>query len=445
MSSQDEESESEDFTDEESLSSNESVNSKPPPLVNMWLQRKRLNYKETKKVPELTREILEWPYLSSEDEQEKKLTIQAELNKKSTKASEALKEWKRKKELYRKYRPHKVPQKFPVFKETISVKEHDSPYGDILQVVVEKQRPNQEIFKKSPMYFNVNPFFIDLDAKFNTNWFTIREPIYELKRLGEVVEASEFAKNLIGMTKKRVTIKDFQKKSSAVDFDLATESESEEDEDDDDDEKTKENDKPKPEEKTKQEDEEVKDLDENFKKFKDDKKSVTKVSVDQDPAIPPVPAVIAGSKNEGNPDSDIDFDAASRLDDKTKMNILRNAALYRQEYGLKRIKAYFYMWKRKIDKLNELNLKHLREKEEKRGKKMTEKSLIQRDTVVKAVARDKAPSKELYYQTNAKEIKLEHKLPKNLNKFIRNCNNIYKIVKKKYDENGEEIPDEDSD
>jgi hypothetical protein len=112
------------------------------------------------------------------------------------------------------------------------------------------------------------------------------------------------------------------------------------------------------------------------------------------------------------------------LTNQNRIDILKKANMFRQEFGLKAIKSYFNTWKRTVVRHNEKELKKIKEIEKEKSKTVSKQSLIKKETNV-TVKKDKSYKKELYYQKTLNEIVLTHKLPGKLTKFIKNCNNIY--------------------
>ena len=352
------------------------------PEYNFFLRKKK-NFEVGEPLDDnITKEMFEWPYEGSDTEIEEELKLKCDLNF-SKKATDGYEKWKQMKSIFEKYRPPKFKEKFPVSREKKLVQ--FSPFCEPKEVTVYKPRSNKEIFDELPEYFKVNPFFIDLDEKFKTNWFFIQDELSTLKKKADI-KISDFATTIAGSMNQKLL--DRGRKSIAKAGDFLIDSE--------------------------EEDDDVSD-DSKSSKNSDDKKN------NEAPAnLEPM------SENEGIPDTDSDLEVHSVLSKKMKQDILKKATMYRQEFSLKSIKTYFFMWKRKVEKLNEKKMKKIKEKEMKREKKMIEKSLIQRETV-NVVEKDKAPSKELYYQKDEIEIKLRHQLPGKISKFIRNCNNIYHI------------------
>lgn len=332
---------------------------------------------------QVTKEVLQW--CDSDDELEPELKLKCELGY-SKKALEVYENWKYMKSLYERVKPKGFSEEFPVNTEKKLVQ--TSVFCDPKEVTVQRTRTNAEIFDDIPAYFKLNPIFTDLDEKFKTNWFSITDEIHVLKRKADI-KFGDLAYSLVAsLTGKLV---DKGKKPGEVPGKLNLDSDSENE----------------AEELfvTKKNDEFETNEAEKIEDFEENKE-------------------IQMSENEGIPDTDADIEVHSVLSKKMKQEILKKATMYREEFSLKSVKTYFMIWKRKVEKLNEKKRQKLKKKEMKREKKMVEKSLIQREEV-KVVKKDKAPTKELYYQKDEIEIKLRHGQPKDLSKFIKNCNNIY--------------------
>jgi hypothetical protein len=350
-----------------------------------FFYRKKKNFEKGTKLSKVTKEVMEWPYEGSDTEIEEELKLKCDLNF-SKKASEAYENWKAKKSLFEQIRPPKFKEIFPVNREKKLVQ--PSPFCDFKEVVVYRPRSNKEIFEDLPEFFKVNPFFVDLDERFKTNWFNLQEETENLLDKAKI-EFSDLATKIAGT----VNVKAFDRNRKSIAKTGAFVIES---------------------------DEEVHVIDESYEyKATASKKSKEFTERKEDQAV-------EMSAVEGNPDTDAGIEVHSVLSKKMKQEILKKATMYRQEFSLKSIKTYFFMWKRKVEKLNEKKIQKMKKKEHKREKKMIEKSLIQREAVT-VVEKDKAPSKELYYQKDEIDIKLRHELPGKISKFIRNCNNIYHV------------------
>lgn len=351
-----------------------------------FVKRKKNILETAVKDPQITLEVLKWG--ETDDELESELKLKCELGF-SKKAVEMYEKWKMQKKLFERIRPRPFPEVFPVSIEKKMVQ--TSTFCDPKEVTVQRVRSNQDIFEKIPEFFNLNPFFVDMDEKFKTNWFSIPEELSELKKKAGI-NFGDLAYTLAsGLTGKLV---EKPKKTGEAPGKLNLESESEN------------------------------DKEEEFDDSPDIKQNEDKYEVDfEDQDAKDNPQM---SENEGIPDTDADIEVHSVLSKKMKQEILKKATMYREEFSMKSVKTYFVMWKRKVEKLNEKKRQKIKKKEMKREKKMVEKSLIQRE-IVKVVEKDKAPTKELYYQKDEIEIKLRHGQPHDLSKFIKNCNNIYYI------------------
>lgn len=332
---------------------------------------------------QVTKEVLQW--CDSDDELESELKLKCELGY-SKKALEVYENWKYMKSLFERVKPKGFPEEFPISTEKKLVQ--TSVFCDPKEVTVQKTRTNKEIFDEVPDYFKLNPIFTDLDEKFKTNWFSITDETYELKRKANI-KFGDLAYTLVAsLTGKLV---DKTKKPGEVPGKLNLDSDS---------------------------DNEVDEILTTRKTLETNEDEKLEESEEK--------PQIQMSENEGIPDTDADIEVHSVLSKKMKQEILKKATMYREEFSLKSVKTYFMIWKRKVEKLNEKKRQKLKKKEMKREKKMVEKSLIQREEV-KVVKKDKAPTKELYYQKDEIEIKLRHGQPRDLSKFIRNCNNIYYV------------------
>lgn len=350
--------------------------------VPQWIQRKRENFEICTHDTNITNEDLQWPNSSSEEEMEKEIMIQNRLRAKNN-SKNVLENWNRKKEIWKKLRPKKNPKKFFVPRETIKIVDTTNSYLETIEVERERMLTNEEIFKKIPDFFLENPFFVDLSEKFQNDWFIIRkeEELLDEKSGTPRSESSQISEETANVIEEK----------NKKDEESSSES----------------------------------DLSESISSC--NKESVEKeVEIEVEKKVKVEKDSVGSNKNQPM-DMDMELEVVPILDARTRRNILKNAAIFHEEFGLKATKSYFYSWKRKVDQINERKFIKAQRKEDKRGKKITEKSLIKREEKVD-IAKKKQKSKELYYKGEATEFKLVHALPKKLNKFIKNCNDIYKIV-----------------
>ena len=425
-----------------------------PPIIS-WLTKKKQVYKACKKDPRILKEHMEWPYLSSEEELEKKIKTQAKLRAGAA-GEKLLADWNEKKSIYRILRPRRKLRNFPIRREIVRVIDNHNNYDEIIEYPVEKNLTNDEIFNQLPLYFQENPFFEDLDDKLNTNYFKVREPIEFLKQEGGV-DTIGYAKtmmNLITVAPKREKIKStpiniVSSESEECTPDILSENRStvsakasivnEECKESKTSKKSKES-KESKESKNIKENKEPKE-NKDIIEIKENKES-KEVKETKEINNPKEEGSISKSDAGGILEHRSATEVKMILDDNMRAQIIKKASLYRQEFSLKSIKGYFNKWKRKVEKLNDKIFKNIQKTEENRGKDMVEKSLIQRENI-KQVSRKKSTQKELYYQEAASRVKLEHALPTKLSKFIKNCNNIYTVCSnaKKNDDDDEEEKD----
>ena len=352
-----------------------------------WIYRKIKLLQECVRIPNLTQKDMEWPYYSSEEEMDRRIEVQSRLKPKVTEKT-IQEDWKKQKEIIHLLRPTRTVRKYPLG-DLIVESEVDEFDTETHKRPRYRSPTTDEIFMKLPLYFKENPMFTDLDTKYNTGWFRIRETPDELREKAGIKQ-SALAHSFASLFEKTLTQKEIRLKMTEPNPELYEESE----------------------------DSGTGLLMNSESRM--EKKSKIEIEENMD----------SKGGSQGNPDIEDDNMAIKRvLDERDKAEILKNASIYHQEIGLKTIKGYFNKWKRKIEKINERNFLNVKKNEELKSKDMVEKSLIQREKV-QSVKKTKIKSKDLYYKEDADDYKLSHALPTKLNKFIKNCNDIYKVDSK---------------
>ena len=367
-----------ELSSENSLESSEEIEADKPTALYSFLHRKdswqdqrKKAYYNCKRDKHITLRHMEWPTHSSEEELDYKTLSKSKLIP-SSKQKELQENWKKDKEIYQKLRPKKTPIILPP----------------------EDRQDNNKVFKQFPEYFKANGWFQDLEKKYNTNWFKIREDIKTLREKANIKDIA-YAKTMMSSVDALIKRKLSERKKQKFETD--------------------EDSSPDEFQETEKGKEIVTEIGEIIKKEKSEERQ-KEIEKEQNELK---------SMNEGIADSN--EDSPFELTDEAKKNILKNATLYRQEYSLKAIKGPFFKWKSCVKKMSTIALKNLKEEEELRVKQMKNKNLFERENM-QIGKKDKMQKKELYYDEEFKKMVLSHKLPdKKLIKFIKNCNDLYSI------------------
>jgi len=110
-----------------------------------------------------------------------------------------------------------------------------------------------------------------------------------------------------------------------------------------------------------------------------------------------------------------------------KQRLISRMHLYRQETTMKDLKTFFKRWKKKTERY--LNKTHLRKTLDKtKPNNQRPISLVKHDLSEK-VKVDHIENKQMYYKNQDEEPQLEYTLPDALSKYIRSCNNVYRVKK----------------
>ncbi|CAG9315915.1 unnamed protein product [Blepharisma stoltei] len=136
----------------------------------------------------------------------------------------------------------------------------------------------------------------------------------------------------------------------------------------------------------------------------------------------------SGSEKESEEATYIEELSNAAVTKEEKIGILSRAAIFKEEFEIKDKKKAFKMWKKKTERFLERKLELDKKEKERKAKLVEELSLVQKDKMIN-VKKAKPSGRELYYEMDEKKIELEHVLPRRLSKYIKNCNNVYRIKK----------------
>lgn len=121
---------------------------------------------------------------------------------------------------------------------------------------------------------------------------------------------------------------------------------------------------------------------------------------------------------------------SSQLDLQDKAGIIMRAACFKEEFEMKDKRRAFKIWKKKNERFLQKNKEQLKKENDANSKKVVEQSLLMKDKSI-AMNRNKAIRREMFYELDAKKTVLEHAVPNaKLAKYIKNCNNIYRVKNK---------------